>query len=128
MRYRVRRHSYRHRIKPGADLVWDNIALRQYHRQRPGPICLGESAGALIKIFDEPQYVIRLRNMHYQRIVLRATLGNKNIFNGVSVERVRRKTVNSLRGYGDKLARFEQTRRLVKTLLAVFFGYQLCYH
>ena len=128
MRYRVRRHSYRHRIKPGADLVGDNIALRQYHRQRPGPICLGESAGALIKIFDEPQYVISLRNMHYQRIVLRATLGNKNIFNGVSVERVRRKTVDSLRGYGDKLARFEQTRRLVKTLLAVFFGYQPCYH
>ena len=66
--------------------------------------------------------------MHYQRIVLRATLGGKNIFNGVSVERVRRKTVDSLRGYGDKLALLEQTRRLVKTLLAVFFGYQLCYH
>lgn len=58
--------------------------------------------------------------MHYQRIVLRATLGGKNIFNGVSVERVRRKTVDSLRGYGDKLALLEQTRRLVKTLLAVF--------
>ena len=53
VRYRVRRHSYRHRVKPGADFVRDNIALREYHCKRSRPISLGERTGALIEVFDK---------------------------------------------------------------------------
>jgi len=44
--------------------------------------------------------------VNYQRVILRAAFGDKYVFDGVSVERVRRKTVDSLGRYGDKLAVF----------------------
>ena len=127
----VTRKPNRHTVQTTRSLLWYKIRLRKNHSQRTRPVLLCQNLRLLRNLSYNRSQLIKLCNMHDQRIIRRSSLRRINFHRSLRIQRIPSKTIHSLRRKCNQTTLFQNISTTPDSFhikLVRFHGYNFCFH
>ena len=114
-------HAGGHSIQPGADLVRHLVAPGHDDGERAGPEGFGQLSGPLRHPAYQTVQHFHPIDVNNQRIILRATLGLEDLFDGIAVEGAGGDAIHRFGGNRHDFTLFQKLRRFGDGGFVCFF-------
>ena len=127
----VARKPNRHTVQTTRSFLWHKIRLRKNHSQRTRPVLLCQNLRLLRNLSYNRSQLIKLCNMHDQRIIRRSSLRRINFHRSLRIQRISTKAINSLRRKRNQTTLFQNISTTPDSLhikIIRCHGYNFCFH
>ena len=119
------RHADSDSREPGGYDVGDERAFGHHDGKRTRPELFGDAEYPGVSFRDKGRHLVKMGNMHNERIERRAFLQFEYVRDGLRVERVRSEPVHGFRGKGNEFALADAVRCVFDITPGVHAGHSV---